>query len=349
VAQQQKQRFADYATSLLERKLKKGEIKSARGFERWRYTLKHLIGGTEEVTGFGELFVDQIRPTHVEQWAAGIGELISTQKYAPTTANGWLHILRHILKEAKRELQLTAANPADGVKGFDTSEHETYTEEEPNALTAQEASEFLKCMREEFPGTYAMTYLALATGLRPSHMRPLRRSGPTPDIIWEENMILVRRSHTLNKIMNTTKTKRRQRIAVPVDVMKILKWHVETQLTTPEQKTSELLFAAEDGGCRSENFLTKSFAKVGLMIGLKKKVTPKGMRRTFNDLTRLADVEGLVTRSISGHQTDRMRELYSTVHPSEQRNSIGKVLRLVDSADSSGLPGGLQTPQSGLH
>jgi integrase len=57
--------------------------------------------------------------------------------------------------------------------------------------------------------------------------------------------------------------------------------------------------------------------------------TPRGLRRTFNDLARTANVEALVTKSISGHQTDRMREHYSTVQPFEQRASIGAVLRLV--------------------
>jgi integrase len=57
--------------------------------------------------------------------------------------------------------------------------------------------------------------------------------------------------------------------------------------------------------------------------------TPRGLRRTFNDLARAARVEALVTRSISGHQTERMREHYSTVQPVEQRQSIGAVLRLL--------------------
>ena len=52
------------------------------------------------------------------------------------------------------------------------------------------------------------------------------------------------------------------------------------------------------------------------------------MRRTFNDLMRLAKVEALVTKSISGHQTDRMREHYSTVSPDEQRRSIRNVVNL---------------------
>ncbi len=71
------------------------------------------------------------------------------------------------------------------------------------------------------------------------------------------------------------------------------------------------------------------------LIGLKKQFTPRGMRRTFNDLARVANVEAIVTKSISGHLTERMREHYSTVTPLEQRESIGRVLRLVKSGEKT--------------
>jgi integrase len=326
--ERQQTRFCDYATSLFERKVATGEIKSASGRERWRHTLQHLIAGTENVAGFGDVYVDQLRPMHVETWRAGIGGLIANWAYAPTTANGWLVILRHVLKRAKRELQLPF-NAAEGVPSFDTSEHDTYTEEEPNTLTSDEAAAFLDCMKEEFPAQYAMTYLGIATGLRPSSMRPLRRAGATPDVLWDQGVILVRRSHTLgDEFMKTTKTGLRQRITVPSELMDVLRWHVATKLTTPEQKASDLLFPAEEGSFRSESFLKKAFPRVAQLIGLNKTVTPRGMRRTFNDLMRLAKVESLVTRSISGHQTERMRERYSTVTPDEQRRSIGNVVSL---------------------
>jgi integrase len=323
-----KTRFCDYAASLFERKVATKEIKSPRGRERWRYTIQHLIAGTEDVAGFGDYYIDQLKPMHVEAWRAGIGRLILKGKYAPTTANGWLFILRHILKRAKRELQLPF-NAAEGLPAFDTSEHETYTEEEPNTLTGVEVAAFLTCMKEECPAQYAMTFVGFATGLRPSSMRPLRRSGATPDVLWDSGVILVRRSHTLgDEFMKTTKTGLRQRITVPSEVMDVLRWHLDTQLLTPEQKESALLFPADDGGFRSECFLQKSFETVGGLIGLKKNFTPSGMRRTFNDLMRLAKVEAIITKSISGHQTDRMREHYSTVTPDEQRQSIGNVVQL---------------------
>ena len=153
--------------------------------------------------------------------------------------------------------------------------------------------------------------------------------------------------------MNTTKTKLRQRITVPSEVMAVLRWHVETQLETPEQKASELLFPAEDGGLRSASFQKKAFATVGALIGLNKQITPRGMRRTFNDLARAANVEAIVTKSISGHQTDRMREHYSTVTPDEQRRSIGNVVSLFgarpvsERAAPSGEGGGEGRSRSG--
>jgi len=352
MALQPKTRFGDFAISLLERKIVKRQIKSARGRERWQYTLKHLIGGTKDVVGFGEFFVEEIRPRHVEAWQVGIARLIMAGAYSPTTANGWIGILKVIFKAAKRELGLST-NPVEDLEAFDTSEHVTYTEEEPNALTPEEAAAFLAVMLVMFPQHYAMTCLGFGLGLRPSSMRPLRRNGATPDILWDQGVILVRRSHTLgDEVMETTKTGLRQRITVPPELIAVLNWHVETQLQTPEQQASDLLFPREDGGFRSENALVKAFISVGKDLGLTKTFTPRGMRRTFNDVARAANVQSLVTKSISGHLTDRMKDHYSTVSPGEQRESIGRVLRLVkldagQGAPKSGAPSGAPAGESG--
>jgi hypothetical protein len=53
------------------------------------------------------------------------------------------------------------------------------------------------------------------------------------------------------------------------------------------------------------------------------------MRRTFNDLTRLAGVAGLITCSITGHETEEMQDLYSTVSAPEKRAAISKVISLM--------------------
>ena len=57
--------------------------------------------------------------------------------------------------------------------------------------------------------------------------------------------------------------------------------------------------------------------------------TQKGMRRTFNDLARAAEVQDIVTRSISGHSTERMQHHYSTVRGHEQHEGLSKVVDLM--------------------
>jgi hypothetical protein len=88
-------------------------------------------------------------------------------------------------------------------------------------------------MLELYPQHYAMMCLGYATGLRPSSLRALRRKGSTFDVLWTEGVMLVRRSATLGEIMETTKTKYRQRIRVAPDLMNILRSHAERPRVTP--------------------------------------------------------------------------------------------------------------------
>lgn len=141
----------------------------------------------------------------------------------------------------------------------------------------------------------------------------------------------------------------RYAIDLPEEVMEVLQWHVDTQLTTPEQRESELLFPSITGGYRTPTVLNKPFAEVSDALGLGYHFTQKGMRRTFNDLARAAKVEAIITRSISGHLTERMQHHYSTVRPDEQRQSIARVIELFQpKADvSSGAPSGAPNTASG--
>src|SRR5207253_1046097 len=141
------------------------------------------------------------------------------------------------------------------------------TEEEPNSLTVNEMPRFLVKMRELFPQHFAFVCLGFFLGHRPSTLRPLRRSGLTPDLLLDEAVLLVRQSHTEgDEVMATTKTKIRQRITLPPVLVDILRWHIATQLTTEQQRASALLFPAEDGRFRSRTVLKKPFLAVASAI-----------------------------------------------------------------------------------
>lgn len=142
-------------------------------------------------------------------------------------------------------------------------------------------------------------------------------------------------SHRLlgETVLNTTKQKTRYTIELPPAPIEVLRWHIRTQLETPEQQDSPLLFPSVTGGFRAPTVLNKPFAAVSDAIELGYHFTQRGMRRTFNDLMRAAEVEAIVTRSISGHLTERMQDHYSTVSGSEQRTSIAKVIALMTPAE----------------
>lgn len=316
--------WGDYAVSLLERKVQEGKIQSAHTREVWGSTLKlHLI------PAFGKFRVDEIRRSDVIAWKASIGKKIKVGDYSPHTANDWLTILAVVTNAAFDEFEIDRRSPTAGIDKFDTSSHPAYTDEEPNSLTADEAKAFLAAARKLYPQHFAMIALGFATGLRPSSLRPLRRSGPTPDVLWEEGVLLVRRSHTRGtEVMEKTKTGRRQRLTLPTDLVDILRWHVETLPDEGPMHESELLFPSETGRYRAPSVLDKPFRVIRKEIGLRKRLTARGMRRTFQDLARAAEVRDVVTRAVSGHATETMQRHYSTVNADEMREGLARVVSL---------------------
>jgi hypothetical protein len=109
--------------------------------------------------------------------------------------------------------------------------------------------------------------------------------------------------------------------------MAVLRWHAD-RLPPERMQESDLLFPSETGGFRSPTVLDKPFKDVCKHLSLGKKVTPKAMRRTFQDLARVAAVDGLVQRSICGHLTEEMTERYSSVAQAEVEAALAKVVSL---------------------
>src|SRR5580704_680280 len=137
--------FAEYAQSLFARKVAQGDIKSAKTRERWDDTLTHHL-----VPAFGRFGVDEVTKLEVESWKTRVAKRIGSGKLSPRTANGWLSILRGILRSAVDDYDLPR-DPTLRVRDFKTDEQPTYTEENPNALTREQTARFLVAMRRLFP------------------------------------------------------------------------------------------------------------------------------------------------------------------------------------------------------
>ena len=191
-----------------------------------------------------------------------------------------------------------------------------------------DGSRFLALIKERHPQHFAMVALGFATGLRPSSLRPLRRQGPQADVLGNDSVLLVRRSQACgHEVMECTKQGTRYRLTLPQELMDILRWHVE-QLPEGPMRESELLFPSTVGGFRTTNVFKKVFDDVCRVMGLKKKISARAMRRTFQDLAREANIDKFVQRSICGHSTEEMSQLYSTVGQKEIERAVGKVISM---------------------
>ena len=82
------------------------------------------------------------------------------------------------------------------------------------------------------------------------------------------------------------------------------------------------LFPSETGSYRSTSCPDRPFARVVKEMELGKRLTPRAMRRTFQDLARAADLREVVTRAVSGQPTETMQRLYSTVGSDEVRAGL---------------------------
>ena len=289
-----------------------------------------------------------------EQALSDLPDWFWDHEYSPNTGNDWLSILRVILSEAIERYEL-AHDPMRKVANFDTRAHRTYTREQPNSLTVHEVPAFLAKMGELFPDFFAFAALGFATGLRPSTLRPLRRKGPSMDVLHEDGILLIRRSHTETRMpIELTKTAKDQELSLPAELMSLLKWHGD-RLPSGPKHDSDLLFPAGDGGLLNRACLRKPFAGVCEALGLNKKITPRGMRRTFQDLARAAELHDFVTRAVSGHATEAMQHRYSTVSGAEMQQGLAKVISLagvkqaLEAAQSAGDRGVRRGVHRGVH
>lgn len=60
-------------------------------------------------------------------------------------------------------------------------------------------------------------------------------------------------------------------------------------------------------------------------LKIDERFTVHGLRRTSNDLTRRAGVDGVVIKSLTGHVTEKMRSHYSTIGLDEKLVAVASV------------------------
>jgi hypothetical protein len=335
--------WKDFAVSVFEKKVAGGDIASASGVHGFRSHLKRVI----ETAAWADLPLDEVRHAHIQQWRDSLpslrydrainiratGERRVVAKactYGPRTFNCWLQVTALIWKAAFVHYELPR-NPMVGIRKFSTKLAKTYTREEPNSLNPRtEVPEFLARLKARFPRWYAFVLLGFVLGQRPSSLRPLRRRGPHADLHLDKKLLYIRRSHSLGQdIMNTTKTGNELCLSLPDQLIEVLNEHIARLDVHPVARKSDLLFPCwRTGKLLSPNCLRFPFQAIMKEMGLDRKLTSRGMRRTYQDLADEAKLRTVTTMAISGHETLEMKHHYSTAHDDEVRDGLARVYDL---------------------
>jgi len=110
------------------------------------------------------------------------------------------------------------------------------------------------------------------------------------------------------------------------------------------------MFPSSAGTLRTPMSLYRAWRRCMDLAGVEHRFTVHGMRYTFTDLVRRANVDAVVRRALTGHVTERMQHHYSHVGNDEKRAAMAGVLRLVPprtgdfGGDQSGDRGGISRP-----
>jgi integrase len=313
----------DYATSWLERR--KGRLKPAT-------VIRHAEHLDRALPWIGDIYMDSLLPNHINECLLKLAE-----KYSGNTLKNLLLVLRTMTRDAQADLDLPRW-PCARVKPPKPVNH--YTDEEPNLLSAEELQRVLV----ELPKRWkALATIMAWTGLRFGEATALRWE----DVDTDKGLIRVRRSQYRSIVSPATKTGKVRTVPLVPELAATLLEHRHMMMKEQHPGLEAgWVFPSDTGGLMHTGQLRGPLKEAAKRAGVKHRITPHGLRRTFNNLVRQVEADAVVIRSITGHSTEQMREHYSHVGVEEKQRAQQRVIAMTRS--NVGLKVGIPVNENDL-
>jgi integrase len=339
--QAQKVRVGEFAQSWIKSKTLKLDSSTAR-------TYAHALDN-HILPALGDYYYDALTTRDVQRWIddallrgwteekRGSKQDTNTVRkpYTRDTVAGWFRVFRTMTRDAMATLAL----PRDPTLRIVLPEAGA-DDEESNALTPAQLSAFLDAMKTDYPQHYPLVVLLAYTGLRFCHASALHWE----DLDEQAGILRISRKNVRGKLGSVTRKKRAPKeYPVMPELVEILKAHRKELIRTQNKGLEKgLMFPSSTGTLRAPSSLDRAWEKCLKTAKITKRFTIHGMRYTFTDLVRLANVDAVVRRALTGHVTEEMQRHYSSVGLDEKRAAISSVLRLVPpSPTKCGVEGGV--------
>ncbi len=357
IEQAKKVRVGDFAKSWIESKALRLDATTMRTY------VAALEGHI--LPALGDYYYDAITSQDVQKWIdRAVMRGWSTEKrhsrgkatksaskkvrraYSRSSIAVWFRVFRTMTRDAMVALGL----PRDPTLRVSLPEA-AIDDEEANALTPEQLAKFLDAFRDDHPAHFPMIVLLAYTGLRFCHASALRWDD------WDEEAGVIRvQRKQVRRVVGPVSRKKRAPKEYPVgpELAEVLKAHRKRMI---EKQVPGLaagwMFPSSAGTLRSPSSLDKAWDACLAKAEIEKRFTVHGLRYTFTDLVRLANVDAVVRRALTGHVTEEMQRHYSTVGMEEKRAAVAGVLRLVPldrdqrgvSTTGSGTNGGTSEPE----
>lgn len=275
--------------------------------ERYSYSVEAWIKPF-----LGDYIAERLDRSDVLKWRDTLARHL-----AAATVNGHLRVLKTMLLESL-EVVLRVE--------FLEEDDQRISDDEPNLLEAEEAARFLAEAERSEPEHYPMLFWLIATAQRFGTARAMRWD----DLDRAAGVAYARRrlSGSAGEVLEGTKTGRLRRDVVPVPAELLAVLDRYRAGFSKKQRESGWLFPSSTGGLKSSTVLAEPIRGICERIGLGRRLTPHGLRRTAAKLYRLA-ASDTVAMSVAGHLTSAMHRHYAPVGAAEKRDAGSAVLRLI--------------------
>ncbi len=281
-------------------------------------TMRRAYLKPSTVAGYEQILKHHIRPflgsARLESMTPPMVSLWIVRRldagYSARTVTSALLLLRTIVRDAVDEFQL----PRDPCRRVRAPQATTgYTEEDPNLVTRDELALVLAAFARVAPQHHALACTLAYTGARWGEATALRGG----DVDFDAGVIRIRRSQWKGRV-GTPKSGKPRIVPLLSDLAAILRPMAGDPMA--------LLFP------RGESYVAASTFRDALRrackaAGIEKRLTPHGLRRTFNNLVR--QLSGDVAREVIGHTSAKMTAHYSHVSVAEKAEVIRRAFGIV--------------------
>jgi integrase/recombinase XerD len=288
-----------------------------------RYTLEGYTSALDlhVYPYLGKFYFDTVGHLEVQgmvnEWLAE-KKTDGSRRYSKESLKDWFRVFRNMTQDAIVQLHLER-DPTLRVS-FGEEVVEESDAKDGDKLTIDECHLLLEAMRTKRPGSFALLTTKKYTGQRFCHVSALKIG----DIDWAEMVVRFRRKQVRGVVGPISKKKPvPKEMPMVSELAYVLLAHCRRlgNLDYPVDPDA-WLFPSRNGKLKQPSSLVTAIRESAKDAQLTKRITPHMMRYLFNDVLRLAGVDKVTRKALTGHVTDEMTEHYSTVGLDEKRTAM---------------------------